>query len=194
MKPRNEASAHRPGASGEPIRADELLPWSRSMRASVRARERWRPRNATACGCCPMRSGNTSSRGPNQLFASARGRQWPMRAPATAAPIRPPRVKMLLILHSDAFVEVYSEPHVNVRVVQRVHATLPTAEALSDEVIECQLPQCYRRLFLPRNLRAAGQCRRVTAEQALDTIVELDLLAALRELADEPVFVGAEAT
>ena len=27
-RPRNEAGPHRPGPNGEPIRADELLPWS----------------------------------------------------------------------------------------------------------------------------------------------------------------------
>ncbi len=27
-RPRNTASPHRPGPNGEPIRADELLPWS----------------------------------------------------------------------------------------------------------------------------------------------------------------------
>ncbi len=38
-RPHNEAGPHRPGPSGEPIRADELLPWS-----ALHTRLGWGPR------------------------------------------------------------------------------------------------------------------------------------------------------
>ena len=38
-RPRNEAGPHRPGPDGQPIRADELLPWS-----ALHTRLGWGPR------------------------------------------------------------------------------------------------------------------------------------------------------
>jgi hypothetical protein len=93
----------------------------------------------------------------------------------------PRRERVLVVLRSNGWVEVYARRTVDVRVVNRIHATgdSETAHAL-DRLVELQLPKCYRRLYFPVRLRGAGQVRKVTPEQALATLHDLDLLRAVQ--------------
>jgi len=58
----------------------------------------------------------------------------------------------------------------------------PTNVNLADEYLESTLPRCYRDLYWPVKLRATGQSRKVMAEQALDTHLNLQLLREIRSL------------
>ena len=107
------------------------------------------------------------------------------KAKVVLPPVRPPRperVKVLAVLHSDNWVEIYADKHVDVAIVNRVHAINPASANLVDQVLELSIPRCYRRLYEPVNLRAADKCRKVTAEDVLDTRWQLDLLRELREI------------
>jgi hypothetical protein len=95
-----------------------------------------------------------------------------------------PRTRVLVVLNSDGFVEVYGDDHINVHFTQRIHTDTRAGEILADQLVDVTLPRVYRDLFYPRNMRAAGQCRKVTAEQRLEIIADLDLLAILRGLRD----------
>jgi hypothetical protein len=100
------------------------------------------------------------------------------------APPRPPqpeRVKVLVMLHSDAWVEVYADKRVDVRIVQRLYVEDDASVNLVDEHLERSLPEVYRRLYWPVKLRAAALVRRVTPETALSTLIDLDIIEALRQ-------------
>jgi hypothetical protein len=95
---------------------------------------------------------------------------------------RPERKKVLVVLHSDGWVEAYSDKTVDVYITQRLHTEDDASVHLVDEYLERSLPKVYRRLYWPVKLRAVGQCRRVTPEAMLDRRLALDLLAALRQI------------
>ena len=97
-------------------------------------------------------------------------------------PPRPPRVKVLVVLHSDSWVECYADKTVDVHIVQRLHVENDASVHLVDLYLEGLLPKCYRRLHWPVKLRAADQCRKVTPEMMLERRWNLDFLAALREV------------
>jgi hypothetical protein len=85
-------------------------------------------------------------------------------------------------LYSDGYVEVYGPDHVDVRVVNRLHIGNPANASDVDAYHERQLPQRYREVMFPRNLRAAGQCRKITPEQEAARLLDLALLRAIQEL------------
>ena len=95
-----------------------------------------------------------------------------------------PRSKVLVVLHSDGWVEAYAEKNVDVHIVQRLHITNPANVHLADEYTESTIPRCYRDLYWPVKLRALGQCRRITAEQCLDKHLDLQLLREIRNLGE----------
>jgi hypothetical protein len=95
-----------------------------------------------------------------------------------------PRPKVLIVLHSDGWVEAYAEKNVDVHIVQRLHITNPVNVNLADEYIESTVPRCYRDLYWPVKLRAISQCRLVTPEQRLDAHLDLQLLREIRNLGE----------
>lgn len=92
--------------------------------------------------------------------------------------VKPRRERVLVVLHSDGWVEVYARRNVDVRIVNRLHVTggdATTADIL-DALVECDLPQCYRWLYYPRRLRDVGQVRRITPEQKLVAVEDAGLV------------------
>ena len=121
--------------------------------------------------------------------------QVPVVLPPAPSKRTPPprREKVLVVLHSDGWVEVYAERHIDVKVVQKLHTIDESAEmaTLLDEYIETTIPKCYRDLYVPVKLRAQDQCRLITADQAADTLLDLYYLRELQKLDNEVLIVSA---
>lgn len=99
------------------------------------------------------------------------------------APPRP-REKVLIVMYSDGWIEVYADKNVDAHIAQRLHITNPKNATNADEYLESTLPRCYRELYWPIKLRASGQCKKVTPEQALNTHLEMHLLREIRNLGE----------
>jgi hypothetical protein len=101
----------------------------------------------------------------------------------TQRPVPKPRVRVLLVLNSDGFAEVYGPPEVCVHVANRLHTDGGNpADVAADEYLDRTLPRVYRELYYPRNLRASGIVERRTAADELDRRAALAIVADLREI------------
>lgn len=89
------------------------------------------------------------------------------------------RRKVLIVLYSDGWVEAYAGKDVDVRIVNKIHATTPEGGQMAERILELSLPRVYAELLWPGNRRASGQVRKVTAQQVLDARMELDVLEAI---------------
>ena len=93
----------------------------------------------------------------------------------------PAREPVLVVLHSDGWVECYGDrKRINVRVVQRVHSIADDVADLLDEAVERDAAK-HGELYYPRNRVAIGQCRRVTAADRLDTASQLAMIEGVRQ-------------
>ena len=68
---------------------------------------------------------------------------------------RRPRVKVLVVVHPDGYLQAFGDPDTDVRFAC-LHAVHPQAEELAEELMELRLPLCYRRLYFPGYSR--GTC------------------------------------
>lgn len=93
------------------------------------------------------------------------------------------RVPVLVVLHSDGYVEVFGE-HLDVHLVQALAAEQPE-EVLADEYLDATLPRRFRDLHYPYNLVAAACCERRTAEDELYRRLALELVREARALWQE---------
>ena len=84
------------------------------------------------------------------------------------------RTRVLIVLNSDGFVEVYGEG-LSVHIAQRLTVDGNAAEA-TDEYLDSTLPKAFRDLFYPVKRLAVGQCRRITAAEELDRLVDMAVL------------------
>jgi hypothetical protein len=87
---------------------------------------------------------------------------------------------VLLVLYSDGWVEAYSERTVAVHVANKIHATTSATAQLAEHYLDLTLPKRFRRLYIPRNLRAMGRCEKITAEREQWRRIELELLAEIQ--------------
>lgn len=98
----------------------------------------------------------------------------------------PTREPVLVVLHSDGWVEVYGErKRVSVQVVQRVHSTADGVADLLDEAVERDAKR-HAELYYPRNLLTTGQCERVTAADRVERAHTLGMIDALAAGKEEP--------
>jgi NADPH-dependent 2,4-dienoyl-CoA reductase/sulfur reductase-like enzyme len=117
-----------------------------------------------------------------------------MNKPTRKKPRPPkPRTRVLVILSSNGFVEVFAEREVDVHIAQGLHVETIEGERLAEEFLDGTLPKRFRELFLPGMLRATGLVERITPERALYTLWQLEILKGLRELreAKSPAAVPA---
>ena len=110
----------------------------------------------------------------------------------TQAP-RPERVKVLVVAHSDGWLELFAESHVDAKIVQQIHGETAAGEIMAEEILDGRLPRPYRDLHVPGKCRACELLRPITADQELNRLAALRVLAAVRELARQPRIVGAVA-
>ncbi len=92
------------------------------------------------------------------------------------------RARVLIVLNSDGFVEVYGEPGLWIHVAQRLQADGNQAEVMADEYLDATLPKAFKELFYPVKLQAVGQCRRIRAEDEVNRRINLAVLRELRNL------------
>ena len=95
------------------------------------------------------------------------------------------RTRVLVVLSSNGFVELFADKNVDFHVAQRLHVETIEAERLADDLLDITIPKPFRNLFFPGKLRATGLVEKITAEMALDTLYKLSILRGLREMQNE---------
>lgn len=102
-----------------------------------------------------------------------------------------PREGVFVVLHSDGWVEVFAEKHVDVAIVNRLHATDVSPEFATDldQYTGLSAPRCYRKLYWPNKLRATGQIVKQTFEQEGIRLQNVKTLRKIRA-AVEPLTRG----
>ncbi len=104
------------------------------------------------------------------------------KTPKAKRPKLRQRPRVLIVLNSDGFIEVYGEPGLSVHIAQRLHVEGNATEATADEYLDRSLPKAFRELFYPVKRQAVGQCRRITVADEMDRRVDLAVLRELRNL------------
>lgn len=90
------------------------------------------------------------------------------------------RPAVLVVLHSDGFVEAFGPHSVDVRVANLLHTETPRGGQLAEQYLDSILPERFREHYYPGGpgCRATGRVRRVTAEETAVRIQETTLLLA----------------
>jgi len=95
------------------------------------------------------------------------------------------RTRVLVVLSSNGFVELFADKDVDFHVAQRLHVDTIEAERLAEDLLDITIPKSFRNLFFPGKLRATALVEKITAETALDTLYKLSILRGLREMQNE---------
>lgn len=95
------------------------------------------------------------------------------------------REPVLVVIHSDGWVELYAEKAVDAKIVLRPCAT--SDPHLLDQFVEDQLAQRHQDLYYPNKLKAFDLCRKITPERLLDSQYELSIIRAIMESCDGKV-------
>jgi hypothetical protein len=93
-----------------------------------------------------------------------------------------PREKVLVCLHADGFIEVYGEPHVDVRIVNVPYSTTPEGAIAGEEFVELTIPRCYREIYFPGMKRATELLRPTTPEDIAYRKWSVELLRQIQAL------------
>ena len=96
-----------------------------------------------------------------------------------------PRTRVLVVLSSNGFVELFAGKDVDFHVAQRLHVETIEAERMVDEYLTNALPKQYRDLFFPGKLRATGLVSSVAPGKEIEARYQLSILKGLREVRDE---------
>ncbi len=104
-------------------------------------------------------------------------------AEVTAKPKRKPRTPMLVVLHSDGWVECFAiKGTADVKIVHRIHIT-DAEDAVAAEVYTGRLAgKKHEPLYWLPNRVAEGVCKRVTAEDEREWLAYRRVLRAVRGL------------
>ncbi len=98
-------------------------------------------------------------------------------------PRRRARVPVLIVLHSDGWVEAFSlRKQADVRIVPRLHVTEPTVAVDVDLYTDLLAGRNHARIHWPNHLVATGQVERITPAQEHDRLIDMRLLRAIREI------------
>ena len=98
---------------------------------------------------------------------------------STSCPVRSKREAVLIVGHSDGWIQVFAEKSVDVRIEMLPHSTTPEAEVLAEEYVGLSLPKRYRDVYWPSMQRAADMMRLVLPSDIARRDWELDFLKAL---------------
>jgi len=92
------------------------------------------------------------------------------------------REPVLILLHSDGYVEVYGPNHVDVvtRIVPKMET--PKGEILAEEWVEKSLPIRYRKLYGANCLRATAMLREVAPSDIAQVKAIRELFRALESI------------
>ena len=97
----------------------------------------------------------------------------------TSYQTRPKREAVLVVGHSDGWIQVFAEKSVDVRIEMLPHSITPEAEVLAEEYVGLSLPKRYRDVYWPSMQRAADMMRLVLPSDIARRDWELDFLKAL---------------
>lgn len=89
------------------------------------------------------------------------------------------RKKVLVVLYSDGWVESYSTPDVDVKIVNKPHASSAEGGYWSERYLEEMLPRPYAEIYCPGYRRAADKLRKVTAADLLSARMEKEVLRTI---------------
>ena len=99
----------------------------------------------------------------------------------TAKPRRRARIPVLVVLHSDGWVEVFSlRKRVDVKIVPRLHVTDSSLALDATIYTDFLAGRNHARVHWPKCLVATGQVEHRTAEQEYGRLIDLWLLKAIR--------------
>ena len=97
---------------------------------------------------------------------------------------RPKREAVLIVVHSDGWIQVFAEKHVDVRIEMLPHSVTPEAEILAEDYLGSSLPKRYRDVYWPGLQRAADLFRPVLPSDIAQRNWELDLLKTIDSAGD----------
>lgn len=108
------------------------------------------------------------------------------QAKATDVPFLPEQLRtrqpVLVVLHSDQFVEVFAHSFIDVRIVDMPKVSSTDAEILAEEFIERSIPRFYRQVFWPGCRRAMHQTRSLTVDDIAYTKWKSELLREIQRI------------
>lgn len=92
----------------------------------------------------------------------------------------PRREQVLVVAHGDGFIQAFAEGHIDIRIVMMPMVDGSShGEILAEEWLERSVPDCYRRIFWPGNVRATAMHERVRPSNIAVGETELALLRCL---------------
>lgn len=74
-------------------------------------------------------------------------------------------MKVLIEVASDGYVKVYAEKGAQVIMINRPHVVNAKNGEMTDELIDEALPQSWREVYYPSNVRCAGLPRKLTIKK-----------------------------
>lgn len=91
-----------------------------------------------------------------------------------------PKATVLVEIHSDGFIQVYGDEHIQCKIINRPHSTIAN-EARVDEFVDSVLPQRFQQIRWPgRGLLNIGNVRRKTIADVLQRVEALNELEHCR--------------
>jgi hypothetical protein len=93
---------------------------------------------------------------------------------------------VLIVGHADGYIEAFAPHGVSVRTAIVPDTHPGKAELLALAYVRANLPRCYAELWEPGNMRCNENVRCVTVEEIVRRQNELELLAVLNSIQQEP--------
>lgn len=94
----------------------------------------------------------------------------------------PQRQPVLVLVHSDHFVEVFGPRNIDVKVLDFPKVNTDSAVILAAQYIDLTIPMNYREIYWPDCRRAMHMPRVVTPSSIVATQRDIDLLRAIQEI------------
>lgn len=99
---------------------------------------------------------------------------------------RPPKQPVLVILHSDGYVQVYGDRKlVDCHVAIMPQMTSDKGQMLAEQILELELPLRYKQIYWPGNLIGTHQVRTRTLDDIAQTEWELQFCRVLSAIGQD---------
>lgn len=89
---------------------------------------------------------------------------------------------VLVVIHSDGYVELYGPRSIDARIAILPDMNSAKGEILAEEYLDLNLPERHRRLHAPGMIRTAKLGRKITAHEIANTVGDLALMRAVDRL------------
>lgn len=91
------------------------------------------------------------------------------------------KATVIVEIHSDGFIRVYGDRHIQAKIINRPLAKTAAAGRLVDELIDSILPQRFADVYFPGNVRATGLVKPIRPSDIQGVVYELEMLNAIGE-------------